>query len=224
MTLDVDAAARHPLRLIFGNRRYADLVRHTLETYGSICIDAYVTDKEFLDANREDIAQIDITQISGIQSQAYIGLTFQNKKGPEFLKKVVERLKTLGVSFPGFDFSHEPAITDRGEGAQIFNNTVFDIGSSVGDFSQIRPNVTIGHDVKVGCYTYIAPSASVGSCSTISDQCFVGFGSQIAPNSVIDEGCVIGAGVFVEGHIEKNSLVTRSRPHGVIVKNPFRFL
>lgn len=213
-----------PQRLIFGNARYADLVKDALKHFGNIDIDGYLVDKGFVDKRQTHTPQFTTIDSCRPGVHLYIGFTFQNKKGPMFLIEILRRMEAYGLSFVGFDFSDRPDIITKGKGTQIFQNVSFDIGSTVGHHTQIRPNVKVGHDVIIGDYSYIAPSVSIGSCSVIGNNCFLGYGSTIAPGTIIKEGSVIGAGVFVSGEIKHNSLVTHKKPSGAVVNNPYLFI
>lgn len=206
---------------VFGNQAYAELVVMALMRNKDITIRSLVVDKKYLKSDTTILPQVSLESVERFGGNVYIGFTHQNQKGPEFLKKTINRLKKKGFRLPGFDLSGQNTNGTVGEGVQIFLNSYVDYNSAIGNFVQIRPGVFIGHDCSIGDYSYIAPAAKIGSLSTIGTGCFIGFGSMIAPESNIGHNSVIGAGAIVRGNLPPYSLVRAQKSHAEVVKNPF---
>ncbi len=209
---------------VFGNRRYAELIRSSIEFYGRYKIDAFVVDKEYLVDDNLGLPQVALQEISCENSSIFLGVTFEKKKGPKFIQGITNRFLSLGLNLPGFDFSERPDNPLNGQGTQIFQNTIIDFGCSIGEFVQIRPGALIGHDTKIGALTYVSPGAKLGSYVEIKGKCFLGFGCTIAPYSVIGHNCLIGAGAIVKGNIPPYSVVKPDRSKVQQVKDPFQLI
>ena len=211
------------MNVIFGNNRYAELVLKALEDKSWFEIDAFVVDTSFLSMEHLPVKQIAFEDFKTENSNVFIGFTFENKKGPSFLRAIVNRFSHLSCNFPGFNLASNSGKVDFGRGSQLFNNVTFDFDCKIGSFVQIRPGCSFGHDVQVGDYTYVAPEVKVGSYAEISEGCFLGFGSTIAPNTKVGKNSVIGAGAFVRGRVPDNALVIGKS--SIIKKvNPYEFL
>lgn len=212
------------MNVIFGNKRYAELVLKALEDEAEFKIDAFVVDKNFLSMEHLPIKQIAFEDFKTENSNVFIGFTFENKKGPSFLRAIVNRFSHLSCNFPGFNLASNSEKVNFGRGSQLFKNVTFDFDCKIGSFVQIRPGCSFGHDVQIGDYTYVAPEVKVGSYAEISEDCFLGFGSTIAPNTKVGKNSVIGAGAFVRGRVPDNALVIGKS--SIIKKrsNPFEFL
>ena len=215
-----------PLRMnyIFGNGRYAELVRTSIKFYGQQNIEAFIVDHEYILDDVLSRPQITLEKISKKNSSVFLGFTFENNKGPDFLERIAVRLLSLGLNLPGFDFSERPDHLKNGQGTQIFQNTYIDFSCSIGQFVQIRPGALIGHDTKIGDLTYIAPGAKLGSYVKIEEKCFLGFGCTVAPYTRIGNNCLIGAGAVVSGVIPDFSVVKADKPTMQKIKNPYKLL
>ena len=212
------------MNLIFGNLRYAELVRRTIEKFGDSKIDAFLIDKDYISNKKLLIPQITLEKIKDVNSSIFLGFTFENKKGPTFLENTYRRLNDLGVKFPGFDFSDSLEPQKKGIGTQIFHNSFIDFDCFIGRLVQIRSGVFIGHDTTIGDLTYIGPGVKVGSYVQIEEKCFLGFGCTITPCTRIGHNSLIGTGSVVRKDIPPYSVVTPDRPEGIVVKDPFQFL
>ena len=212
------------MNFVFGNRRYAELVRNSVEWYGQYNIDAFIVDEAYLLERDLTLPQIGIGELPSEKSTVFLGFTFENKKGPNFLESTAKRLINLGLELPGFDFSERPEQSENGIGTQIFQNSYIDLGCSLGRLVQVRSGVFIGHDTVIGDLTYIAPGVKVGSYVEVQEKCFLGFGCMVAPNSKIGHNSIIGTGSMVKGNIPPYSVVTADKPEGRVVPDPFRLL
>jgi len=73
----------------------------------------------------------------------------------------------------------------------------------------------IGHDVTIGDYSVISPNASIGGNVNIGPGCYLGSGSIIKNGIKIGDNSIIGMGAVVLKDVKPNS---------VMVGNPARFL
>lgn len=212
------------MNLIFGNHRYAALVRHELESFGKQKVSAYLVDRSFIRDEVLDLPQLAIEDLGLSKAAIFLGVTFENKKGPDFTKSVVKKLLSKGLIMPGFNHSNNEVGVKIGAGSQIFHSSQIDDGTNVGSFVQIRPNTYIGHDCDISSFTYISPSVNIGSYASIEEGCFLGFGCTIAPNTKIRARCIIAAGAVVRGEVPANTFVFPSKQKSRKMKNPYRLI
>ena len=106
------------MNVIFGNNRYAELVLKALEDKSGFEIDAFVVDKSFLSMEHLPVKQIAFEDFKTENSNVFIGFTFENKKGPSFLRAIVNRFSHLSCNFPGFNLASNSGKVDFGRGSQ----------------------------------------------------------------------------------------------------------
>jgi acetyltransferase-like isoleucine patch superfamily enzyme len=158
-------------------------------------------------------------------SNIFIGFTFEKKKGPKFLKKVIKQCLDKKCNFPGFNLSEQKTDLEIGDGVQIFKNVYYDSYCRVGSYTQIRPEVRLGHNVVIEKYCYIAPGVKIGGGSIIKEGYFIGQDTVLAPNTIINKNCLIGFSSIIKKEIPENSLVFTQNK--MIIKkctDPFRFI
>jgi sugar O-acyltransferase (sialic acid O-acetyltransferase NeuD family) len=94
-----------------------------------------------------------------------------------------------------------------GSGVHISPLSVVAPYASLGDFSVINRNVSIGHHTVLGAFATFNPGTNVAGCCTIGAGVTVGTGATILDSLSIGAGSIIGAG----------SVVTKDVPENVVV-------
>ena len=99
------------------------------------------------------------------------------------------------------------------EGVFVAANAIVAANAVIESGCIINHAAIIDHDCSVGEYSHIAPNATLGGGVSIGRLCLIGSGSVILPNVTIEDYAVIGAG----------SVVIKDVPEGVkMVGNPAR--
>lgn len=118
--------------------------------------------------------------------------------------------------FNSFDKKH--LINVISHNAYLGKCTNFGIGTMVGDFSKIGPEVEIGmnsivntaaiveHETKIGNNCHIAPSACICGRVKIGNNVFVGAGATIIDKIEICSDVIIGAGTVVVKNITESGV------------------
>ena len=211
--------------LIFGCGDHGVLVLKSLELFSEQKIDGFLVDCAYAATETRAGLPVHIfEEISLAAKDVYIGFTFQKKKGADFLESVVNRCVQKGAKFPGFNLSKRPVPLATERGAQIFFDVSHDFFCRVGAFTQVRPNVTLGHNVTLEEFCYVAPGAQIGSNSVIGSKSFIGAFAKIAPESVIGPGSVIGFGATVGGRLPACSVAVAERSKSRVIERPYRLL
>jgi len=128
--------------------------------------------------------------------------------GTPLRKGLIERTKELGYEYE--NVIHPSVIKSEwvefGEGFIICAGNIFTSQITVGSYSIVNLDCTIGHDVKIGKYTTISPGVHISGKVTIDDGCFIGTGTVIVENVSIGSNSFIGAGAVVTEDIPENVL------------------
>lgn len=135
--------------------------------------------------------------------EAYIAVGSPNIK-----KKIVDKIaKNLtAVSYPRLidpsaNLDRENNFLNIGQGAIICGGTSLTIDITIGDFTHLNLNSTVGHDVFIGSYSTISPGANISGKVRIGDMSFLGTSAVILENIEVMHGIVVGAGAVVARNI-----------------------
>lgn len=91
-----------------------------------------------------------------------------------------------------------------GKGSIICAGSILTCDISLGDFTIVNLNCTIGHDVKIGDFCSLMPSVNLSGNVTLQDGVFIGSGATVLQGITVGEGAVIGAGAVVTMDIPPN--------------------
>jgi len=139
---------------------------------------------------------VDRSEISVISSSGF----------PEVRKPIVERAKSIGLSFanaifPGVYVSPDAAI---GEGVVIYQNGVVCRGSSVGDHSLLNVGAIVSHDTKLERLSTINPGVNLAGNVSIGEGCYLGIGCSVIQCVTIGPWTIVGAGAAVISDLPAN--------------------
>lgn len=81
------------------------------------------------------------------------------------------------------------------------------VAISVGMFSILNLNCTIGHDVMIGEFCSIMPSVNISGNVTIGKRVFIGAGATILQGLNIGDDAIIGAGAVVLNNVQASHTV-----------------
>lgn len=113
---------------------------------------------------------------------------------------LVERLSSdfnfLSITHPQAILQDEASVK-IGKGSIICAGSIFTCDISLGDFTIINLNCTIGHDVKMGNYCSLMPSVNISGNVTLGNGVFIGSGATVLQGIKVGEGAIIGAGAVV---------------------------
>lgn len=113
----------------------------------------------------------------------------------------------------GFNFlsiTHPQAILQEkasirmGKGSIICAGSILTCNISLGDFTIVNLNCTIGHDVKTGNFCSIMPGVNISGEVTLGQAVLIGSGASILQGITIGDGAIIGAGAVVTNDIPPN--------------------
>ncbi len=105
-----------------------------------------------------------------------------------------------------------------GKGVIICPGVKATVDISIGDFSIINLNATIGHDVMLGAFSSIMPSVNISGNVTLGKRVFVGSGATILQGLTIGDDAIIGAGAVVIDNVAAGQTVV-GIPARIVKKN-----
>lgn len=95
--------------------------------------------------------------------------------------------------------------TSIGEGSQILQRSVIQIGTKVGKHCIVNTAASIDHDCILEDFSFVGPNATLCGGVEVGECSFIGAGSVILPGIKIGKNCMIGAGSVVTKDIPDNS-------------------
>lgn len=122
---------------------------------------------------------------------------------PSKKKRISERLKGLGFSFPTLIHSSS-VVSERatlGEGVIVSPNCIVSPNVQLKDFCYLNFGVGIGHDTVLGSFCQVNPGVQLGGCSSVDDETLIGSGSTILHGVKIGKGAVIASGSVVFSNV-----------------------
>ena len=93
-----------------------------------------------------------------------------------------------------------------GPGCMIFENTVVEPFSRIGENSILRANVHVSHDGRVGNHVFLAPRVAMAGKCSVGDHCFMGVNTTLRDTVSVAPRCVVGAGAVVAQSTEADGL------------------
>jgi sugar O-acyltransferase (sialic acid O-acetyltransferase NeuD family) len=121
-------------------------------------------------------------------------------------RRVVERLKALGVSFP--TIVHPHSVVGRyvvlGEGCVVCPGVVITTDVRVGSFVTFNFGLTVGHDATIEDYVTLAPGVNISGYVTIREGADLGANVATVPSVEIGAWSVVGAGAAVAKSLPAN--------------------
>ena len=136
---------------------------------------------------------------------------------PALRKSLYEKLDAHKFNYikfmaPGFVLSRLSSVA---AGTIIHTGVVATVNVHIEKGCLINKQAVIGHDVTIGEYSVVSPNATIGGNVNIASGCYLGSGSIIRNGINIGENSIIGMGAVVLEDVEANS---------VMAGNPARFL
>ncbi len=118
--------------------------------------------------------------------------------------------KLRGHDFPTFiDPSAQVSPTaDFQHGVFVAPGAIVSVGTVIGKFAIINARSGVGHDSTVGDFSNIAPGVSVSGHTQIGCGVFMGTNSCTAPGMKIGDGAVVACGTPVLKNIEAGSVLS----------------
>lgn len=126
---------------------------------------------------------------------------FRKNIGDEIRKK---GKKLLSIEHPDSSISISAVISP---GCFIAAKAVVAAESSLDQGCIINHGAIVDHDCSIGPYTHVAPNATLGGGVTVGASCLVGAGATVLPYVKIGNGVVIGAGAVINSDVPDNQIV-----------------
>ncbi|NBV38938.1 MAG: hypothetical protein EBS00_05170 [Verrucomicrobia bacterium] len=78
---------------------------------------------------------------------------------------------------------------------------------TIGDFSMIGPNTTIGHDVSIGEWNTLCAQCDLTGHVVVGDSVFMGSRVSVIPSKKIGNKSIVGAGALVVSNVPEGCTV-----------------
>ena len=114
-------------------------------------------------------------------------------------RRCVQLVKAKGAKFQSIidKTARIGSRTHLGEGVFVASGVSITVDCSVGDFTCIFHNSSIGHNVQIGAYSHVYALVSIGGDVQIGEEVSIYPGSVIVPRRKIGKCAVVGAGSSV---------------------------
>lgn len=93
-----------------------------------------------------------------------------------------------------------------GAGCMIFENTVVEPFTRIGENSILRAGVHVSHDGRIGDHVFLAPRVAMAGKCCVGDHCFLGVNATLRDNVAVAPRCVVGAGAVLAQSTEPDGL------------------
>ena len=156
----------------------------------------------FYDDQKEKGAQVDSKQILGsiddlakIDNSINVVIAIAD---PLTRKTIRNKLKGSQFGFPSIIHPNVD-LGDNviGEGCIICSGVTLTIGISIGSFSILNLNSTIGHDVVVDSFVSVMPGVNISGSVQVGSEIYIGANATLLQSIQLGRGAVIGAGAVV---------------------------
>ncbi|MDZ4715784.1 MAG: acetyltransferase [Cytophagales bacterium] len=130
--------------------------------------------------------------------------------------RVVEKIYNRIIEFP--TLVHPTCL--RGDGNNTFGNgcilsagVILTTGISLGKFTIVNLQTTIGHDVKMGAFVTVMPGCSISGNVQIGPGSMIGTGARILQNLRLGSLCKVGAGAVVTSSFTDGKIIVGIPAH-----------
>lgn len=208
--------------LIVGNGVYAQMLNRYIKLTDFGIVDGYVVEKKCIDKEYIDDKKVyPLEEIGKYFSAGNIklimGIGYKNMGN--IRKRVYEICKNKGYLFE--NYIHPTAIVAEdliiGEGNNIFEGVLIQMGTKIGNCNLIYGKSVIGHDSEIGDFNSISLNVTVAGNVDIKNNCFLGAGAVTKDHITISDYALVGAGGYAFKSLEEFQVV--STPKNYIIKN-----
>lgn len=121
---------------------------------------------------------------------------------PRLRRRLAERIASRypSCAFPNLvrpGVILHPEHLHMGVGNLVSHGVVLTVDITIGDFTLLNFQSTVGHDAVIGSWSVVNPSANISGGCVIGDECLIGVGAQILEGRRVCSGAVVGAGAVV---------------------------
>ena len=123
-------------------------------------------------------------------------------------RKIYARLR--GHDFPSLidPTAHVSPTTEFKHGTYIAVGAVVSVGTEIGKFVIINARSAVGHDSTVGDFSNIAPGVSLSGHSTLGEYVFMGTNSCTAPGMKVGDGASVACGTPVLADVAPGAILS----------------
>jgi sugar O-acyltransferase (sialic acid O-acetyltransferase NeuD family) len=142
-------------------------------------------------------------------SRDYPGASVFIAIGDNTIRERVYR-QLRGHDFPAFiDPSAQVSpTTEFRHGTFIAPEAVVSVGTEIGKFVIINARAGVGHDSSVGDFSNIAPGVSLSGHTKIGEHVFMGTNSCTAPGMAVGDGATVACGTPVLKNVDPGSTLS----------------
>ncbi|HYE10131.1 MAG TPA: acetyltransferase [Patescibacteria group bacterium] len=210
--------------VIFGNTKFAEMIRYYIETETDDTIIGYTVDREFIEKSAiEGVELVPFEVIDSLYSKEEVKIlpVIGYNRMNNIRKDIFNRIKSKGYEVASF-VHHTAKIAQNcklGEGNIFLENTLVQPFVSIGSGNVFWSNVNISHHTSIGNYNFFAPSASISGNVKIENNCFVGNNSTIKNEVIISDFTLIGAGAYISKNTKEYSIVVPAKSQLLVNKS-----
>ena len=101
----------------------------------------------------------------------------------------------------------DPFSCKFGCGVLLCAGAIATVNVSIGDFTAVNLNATIGHEASIGAGSVINPGANISGYARIGSGVLIGTGAQVLGGVTIGDGATVGAGAVVTRDVRAGATV-----------------
>ncbi len=188
--------------IIFGNGKYAEVSCFHFQNDSRFKVKAFTVDKEYI--TQDSLMGLPVIPFNDIANKyppknynCFIAIGWVKNK--RVRKEKYIEIKNKGYNFASY-VSPQATIFDTttiGEGSFIFENSIIEPFTKIGNNVTIWSGSYLGHHSKIENHCFVAPQATICGAVNIGEGSFIGANATLRDHITIGKRNIIGAGSLI---------------------------
>ena len=201
---------------IVGNSSYSIMMKKYVEQTKFGLVKGFLADEEYID--QRELENVPVTDTGKFllddNNRKYnlvLGIGYKNMG--TLREQIFKRFINRGFHF--VNYIHPTSIIAKdvqlGQGNNILEGTVIEVGCKIGDANLLFAGSVLGHESNLGDYNTLSLRAVTAGCVSIKNNCFLGVSSACKDHITLGNYVMLGAMAYAYKDIEDNKVVVPAK-------------